>query len=240
MNFPVQNQGVVDTHVEVTPDSVGFVIGAKGGTVNLIKRNTGAWVQINKGVSPPSFHVRGFPHQVQEAVKWIQTIVAEAATRGPPPAHHHQPPTTHASAWPNLSAAPFQGSAPKTQHVAPVQSQQTPQVPNAFLTTLGPNQVWMYDAHGTPFIYTIPSNVDRSSHEASHREDVRAVEEMLQNDQGYLAACEFTGADEESVMETYEFETERENLRMGFDGTDWSTDGYTWGSVSREDLGNGC
>lgn len=256
MHFPVQNQGVVDTHVQVTPDSVGFIIGSKGATVNLIKRNTGAWVQVNKGASPPSFHVRGFPHQVDEAVKWIQTIVSEAASRGPPPAHQHQPPAMNTSAWPSLSTANFQGSAPKTQHVAPAQPQQTQyRTPMpSFVPTLGPNQVWMYDHHGVPFIYTIPSNVDRSESEAKHREDVRAQEEMLQRDHGYLAACEFTGADEESVMEEYEFETERENQRMGFDGTDWSKDevwgsppaagadwsGYEWGSVNREDLGKGC
>ena len=74
--------------------------------------------------------------------------------------------------------------------------------------------------------------MDRSESEAKHREDVRAQEEMLQRDHGYLFACEFTGADEESVMEDYQFETERENQRIGFDGTDWSKD-EEWGKSAR-------
>ena len=85
-NGAYNSNGVVEQVVPVPNDSVGFIIGAKGKTVNLIKRNTGAWVQVQTNGSKSSFLVRGFPHQVQEAVSWINTIVEEAGHRGPPPA----------------------------------------------------------------------------------------------------------------------------------------------------------
>ena len=85
-NGAYNTNGVVERVVPVPDDAVGFIIGAKGKTVNLIKRNTGAWVQVQKNGSGSSFMVRGFPHQVQEAVNWIHTIVEEAGHRGPPPA----------------------------------------------------------------------------------------------------------------------------------------------------------
>lgn len=204
-NGAYNTNGVVERVVPVPNDSVGFIIGAKGKTVNLIKRNTGAWVQVQKNGSGSSFLVRGFPHQVQEAVNWIHTIVEEAGHRGPPPAPEVQ---FKESDFPSLSGSgsmvpptPTQTGFPQrpsmqtgfsTQVRMPCSSTWT-QPPMFFpgMQTgfpmgyvpppqLASNQVWMYDSMGRPFVYTIPGNVDRDEAEAAHREEVREMEQFVQ------------------------------------------------------------
>lgn len=213
---------IVNTSITVPADSVGFIIGTKGATVNLIKRNTGAWVQIEKGVSPPRFTVRGFPHQVEEACKWIKTIVDESVVRGPPPAPSvpiHQP-----SEWPAMSASVSTPMRPQVSmpHV-PMPHVPMPQVPmQTFYAPpmLGPNQVYMNGPNGL-FVYTIPSNVDRTPEEAAHRENVRQLEEVLQADPQLSNPLGADATDEE-IFDEYEADTERETARMGYGGYDWT------------------
>jgi hypothetical protein len=227
--------GVTETTVVVTPGSVGFIIGNRGKTVNLIKKNTGAWVQIRTELDsrmPPSFQVRGFPHQVDEAVKWINTIVDEAESRGPPPvvpSHSvpsltgrfcdnvtsHHVPQHHVPHVPQFHVPQFH--VPQF-HVPQFHVPHVPQPP----IHLAQNQVWMVTAQGVPFVYTIPGDVDRTPEEAENREDVRCQEEIIQRDPGYIHACEFTGAEDVDVISALEADQERENLRVGFGGTDWS------------------
>ena len=204
-NGAYNTNGVVENTVPVPNDSVGFIIGAKGKTVNLIKRNTGAWVQVQKNGSGSSFLVRGFPHQVREAVNWINTIVEEAGHRGPPPAPEVQFKETDFPSLPGSAStvppAPTQTGFP-TQ--APMQTGFPMQAPMPYSSMwtqppmfypgmqtgipmgyvpppqLASNQVWMMDQMGRPYIYTIPGNVDRDEAEAAHREEVREMEQFVQ------------------------------------------------------------
>ena len=199
-NGAYNSNGVVEQVVPVPNDSVGFIIGAKGKTVNLIKRNTGAWVQVQTNGSKSSFLVRGFPHQVQEAVSWINTIVEEAGHRGPPPAPEVQfkesdfPPISDSAS--TVPPAPTQTGFPTQapmQTGFPMQAPMQTGFPTGFFPSLGmpqmgyvpppqlaSNQVWMYDQMGRPFVYTIPGNVDRDEAEAAHREEVREMEQFVQ------------------------------------------------------------
>ena len=65
---------------------VGFVIGSKGSTVKMIKKKTGAWIQIQQGTRggtvAPYFEIKGqTQRQVDEAIRWISELCEEAQNR---------------------------------------------------------------------------------------------------------------------------------------------------------------
>jgi len=77
---PMTHTGVFGYGMPVPENTVGMIIGAKGATINLIKRNTGAHVQIQKG--PGSwFMITGFPHQIRAAYDFMANIVKNATER---------------------------------------------------------------------------------------------------------------------------------------------------------------
>lgn len=76
----------INRNIPVDSGVVGFIVGTKGATINMIKSQTGAHVQIrqpnpDEGRPWPWVHIRGFPHQVSAAADWVQTIVDEGHTR---------------------------------------------------------------------------------------------------------------------------------------------------------------
>ena len=77
---------IMNKNIPVDPHVVGFIVGNRGSTINMVKNQTGAHVQVRQANPSesrpwPWVHIRGFPHQVDEAEKWIMTIIAEGHTR---------------------------------------------------------------------------------------------------------------------------------------------------------------
>lgn len=81
-----QFTGVSEYAMPVPGNTIGMIIGHKGGTINLIKRNSGAHVQIQQ--PQPMFHrphswfmITGFPHQVKAAYDFMANIIKNATER---------------------------------------------------------------------------------------------------------------------------------------------------------------
>jgi hypothetical protein len=86
----------------VDPKDVGFVIGSKGKTINLIIERTGAYVNLRKFNAPDTsveytyFFIEGTSDQVDAAYKWVKTVAQENYDRRTNP--HYKAPergTTH-------------------------------------------------------------------------------------------------------------------------------------------------
>ena len=123
-----QYTGVTEYAMPVPGNTIGMIIGHKGGTINLIKRNSGAHVQIQQpqpmAHRPHSwFMITGFPHQVKAAYDFMANIIKNATDRDQ--ARFYSQPVVHAASESYQTAfPPLPNHATNTPTVQPIQPTQ--------------------------------------------------------------------------------------------------------------------
>jgi hypothetical protein len=106
-----QFTGVSEYALPVPGNTIGMIIGNKGSTINLIKRNSGAHVQIQQpqpmaGRPHSWFMITGFPHQIKAAYDFMANIIKNATERDQARFHSqpvvHPPTESYQTAFPTL------------------------------------------------------------------------------------------------------------------------------------------
>lgn len=126
-----QFTGVSEYAMAVPDNTIGMIIGHKGGTINLIKRNSGAHVQIQQpqpmaGRPHSWFMITGFPHQIKAAYDFMANIIKNATERDQARSHSqavvHPPTESYQTAFPPFVRQPrpmpvYPGDQPTQQEI---------------------------------------------------------------------------------------------------------------------------